>query len=26
MWDGVPVFAKLHENPAALHKGVLVLD
>ncbi|MCI0538370.1 MAG: zinc-binding dehydrogenase, partial [Verrucomicrobiales bacterium] len=25
MWDGVPVFAKLHENPAAMHKGVLVL-
>jgi L-gulonate 5-dehydrogenase len=26
MWDGVPVFAKLHENPAAMHKGVLVLE
>jgi len=26
MWDGVPVFAKLHDNPVALHKGVLVLD
>jgi len=25
MWDGVPVFAKLHENPAVLHKGVLML-
>jgi L-gulonate 5-dehydrogenase len=26
MWEGVPVFAKLDENPAAMHKGVLVLD
>lgn len=26
LWDSVPVFAKLHENPAALHKAVLVLD
>jgi L-gulonate 5-dehydrogenase len=26
MWDGVPVFAKLHENPVALHKAVLVMD
>lgn len=26
MWEGVPVFAKLHENPASMHKGVLVLD
>ena len=26
MWDGVPVFAKLDENPAAMHKGVLMLD
>ncbi len=26
MWEGVPMFAKLHENPAAVHKGVLVLD
>ena len=26
MWDGVPVFAKLHENPVALHKAVLMLD
>jgi L-gulonate 5-dehydrogenase len=26
IWDGVPVFAKLHDNPAAIHKGVLVLD
>ena len=26
MWDGVPVFAKLHENPAALHKAVLMLE
>ena len=25
MWDGVPVFAQLDENPAAMHKGVLVL-
>jgi L-gulonate 5-dehydrogenase len=26
LWESVPVFAKLHENPAALHKAVLVLD
>ena len=26
MWDGVPVFSKLHENPAVMHKGVLVLE
>lgn len=26
MWDGVPVFAKLDENPAAMHKAVLMLD
>ena len=26
MWDAAPVFAKLHENPAAMHKGVLMLD
>ena len=26
MWEGVPVFARLDENPAALHKGVLMLD
>jgi threonine dehydrogenase-like Zn-dependent dehydrogenase len=26
MWEGVPVFAKLDENPAAMHKGVLMLD
>jgi L-gulonate 5-dehydrogenase len=26
MWEGVPVFAMLDENPAAMHKGVLVLD
>jgi L-gulonate 5-dehydrogenase len=25
MWDAVPVFAQLHENPAAMHKGVLLL-
>lgn len=25
MWDGVPVFARLDQNPAALHKAVLVL-
>ncbi len=25
MWNGAAVFAKLHENPAAMHKGVLVL-
>jgi len=25
MWESVPVFAKLHENPAALHKAVLTL-
>jgi L-gulonate 5-dehydrogenase len=25
MWDGVAVFARLDENPAALHKGVLIL-
>jgi L-gulonate 5-dehydrogenase len=24
MWDSVPVFARLHENPAALHKAVLI--
>jgi 2-desacetyl-2-hydroxyethyl bacteriochlorophyllide A dehydrogenase len=26
LWESVPVFAKLHQNPAALHKAVLVLD
>ena len=26
MWEGVPVFARLHENPAAMHKGVLVME
>jgi len=26
IWDSLPVFAKLHENPAALHKAVLMLD
>jgi L-gulonate 5-dehydrogenase len=26
MWDSVPVFAKLHENPCALHKAVLMMD
>jgi L-gulonate 5-dehydrogenase len=26
LWESVPVFAKLHENPAALHKAVLVID
>ena len=26
MWDGVPVFARLDENPAAMHKGVLMLS
>ena len=25
MWEGIPVFAKLDENPAAMHKGVLIL-
>jgi 2-desacetyl-2-hydroxyethyl bacteriochlorophyllide A dehydrogenase len=25
MWDGAAIFAKLHDNPAALHKGVLML-
>jgi L-gulonate 5-dehydrogenase len=24
LWESMPVFAKLHENPAALHKAVLV--
>jgi len=26
LWHSVPVFAKLHGNPAAIHKAVLVLD
>jgi L-gulonate 5-dehydrogenase len=26
MWEGVPVFRQLDENPAAMHKGVLILD
>jgi L-gulonate 5-dehydrogenase len=26
MWDGVAVFSKLNENPATMHKGVLVLS
>jgi 2-desacetyl-2-hydroxyethyl bacteriochlorophyllide A dehydrogenase len=26
LWESVPVFAKLHENPGALHKAVLLLD
>ena len=26
MWDGVPVFARLDQNPAAMHKAVLMLD
>ena len=26
LWDAVPVFARLHENPVALHKAVLMLD
>jgi L-gulonate 5-dehydrogenase len=26
LWESVPVFAKLHENPAAIHKAVLVSD
>jgi len=26
MWEGVPIFAKLDENPAAMHKGVLMLS
>jgi threonine dehydrogenase-like Zn-dependent dehydrogenase len=26
MWEAVPWFAKLHEDPAALHKGVLLLE
>jgi 2-desacetyl-2-hydroxyethyl bacteriochlorophyllide A dehydrogenase len=24
MWDSVPIFAKLHDDPGALHKAVLV--
>jgi len=26
LWQSVPVFAQSHENPAALHKAVLVRD
>jgi L-gulonate 5-dehydrogenase len=26
MWEGVPVFAKLHEDPVALHKAVLIME
>lgn len=26
MWEGVETFARLDANPAAIHKGVLVLD
>jgi threonine dehydrogenase-like Zn-dependent dehydrogenase len=26
LWESVPTFAKLHDNPAALHKAVLVSD
>jgi L-gulonate 5-dehydrogenase len=26
LWESVPVFAQLHENPGAIHKAVLVLD
>jgi 2-desacetyl-2-hydroxyethyl bacteriochlorophyllide A dehydrogenase len=26
LWESVPVFARLHANPAALHKAVLVRD
>ena len=26
MWEGAETFARLHDNPAALHKGVLILD
>ncbi len=26
MWDSVPTFARLHENPAALHKAVLIME
>jgi L-gulonate 5-dehydrogenase len=26
LWESVPVFARLHENPAALHKAVLVAE
>lgn len=26
MWEGVPVFARLDEDPAAMHKAVLILD
>lgn len=25
MWESVPIFAKLHEQPAAMHKAVLLL-
>ena len=26
MWDAVPIFARLHENPAAMHKAVLMME
>lgn len=26
MWDAVPVFARLHENPSAMHKAVLMRE
>jgi L-gulonate 5-dehydrogenase len=26
LWESIPIFAKLHENPATLHKAVLLLD
>ena len=26
MWESVPIFARLHENPAALHKAVLMME
>ena len=26
MWESVPTFARLHENPAALHKAVLMME
>jgi L-gulonate 5-dehydrogenase len=26
IWDSVPIFAKLHENPAAMHKAVLMME
>jgi L-gulonate 5-dehydrogenase len=26
MWGSVPIFAKLHENPASMHKAVLMME